>query len=137
MRFNHQPTVYGSRQAKGGYRSDIGLYVRSSWEANFARYLNYMKDEGNVYRWRYEPEVFIFHRVKKGTRAYVPDFKVWDYEGARPNYYEIKGYMDAKSKIKLKRMSLYYPEIDIEIIDSETYKKINRWARDRIAHWEE
>ena len=83
-----------------GYRKDIELNVRSSWEANFVRVLNIYKID-----FKFEPTVFPFP-IKRGTRAYTPDFFL-----TRNNeWIEIKGYLDDKSKIKLKRFKRYYPD---------------------------
>ena len=39
-------------RCKRGRRSDIGEYFfRSAWEANIARYLNYLKASGDILRW--------------------------------------------------------------------------------------
>ena len=46
--------------AKSGYREDINLYVRSGWEANYTRYLNYLKFNGGITRFEYEPDRFAF-----------------------------------------------------------------------------
>lgn len=121
------PNPYTKRHpAREHYRPDLGLYMRSSWEANFARVLNYELEQGIVTRWQYEPDMFIFDRVKRGTRAYIPDFKVWSAYEDGPGYVEIKGYMDAKSRLKLKRMSQYYKEVAIIIIATEEYADIER-----------
>ena len=52
---------YSGRQASGGgFRSDITIAVRSSWEANYARYLNLRLKYNKISGWRYEPKIFIF-----------------------------------------------------------------------------
>lgn len=85
---------------KTGYRSDIDLNVRSSWEANFVRVLQLYKIE-----FEFEPTVFPFP-IKRGTKGYTPDFLL-----TRNNeWVEIKGYLDDKSKIKLKRFKRYFPD---------------------------
>lgn len=85
---------------KTGHRKDINLNVRSSWEANFVRILNLYKIE-----FEFEPTVFPFP-IKRGTKGYTPDFLL-----KRNNeWVEIKGYLDDKSKIKLKRFKRYFPE---------------------------
>lgn len=53
---------------KGGKRSDLGIYVRSKWEANFARYLKWMVEKEEIKSWRYEPMSFEFRGIKRGTR---------------------------------------------------------------------
>ena len=101
-----------SNKYKGGKREDLGgLFVRSGWEANYARYLNWMKERGEIKDWKYEIERFEFP-IKRGTRSYTPDFKVWEKDGSVV-YHEVKGWITQKGRTRLKRMSKYYPEIKI------------------------
>ena len=65
----------------GGYREDIGIYVRSTWEANFARILNHLGIE-----WQYEPETFVV-LVDGRELSYTPDF----YLPASDHWVEVKG----------------------------------------------
>lgn len=122
-------------RGKGGTRKDIGIYVRSTWEANVARYLNFLKEKGSISKWEYEPDTFWFENIKRGTRSYTPDFKIWDKEDSEPYYWEVKGYMDAKSKTKLKRMAKYYPDIKVKIVGEKEYKAISELKR-AIPNWE-
>ncbi len=109
--------------AKGGKRADLeGLFVRSSWEANICRVLNFMKATGEVYSWRYEPREFGFP-VKRGTRFYRPDFAVVYSEGADPVYWEVKGLLDSKSVTALTRMGRYFPEVTVLLVDKKKYKE--------------
>lgn len=130
---NNKTNVYS--RGVGGTRKDLGIYVRSRWEANFARYLNLLVEKGDIYRWEYEPDTFWFENIKRGTRSYTPDFKVWDTQDSNPYYYEVKGYMDKKSQTKLKRMSKYYPDIEIKMIQKEEYKEVTKFSR-IIENWE-
>jgi hypothetical protein len=88
------------KHTKTGYRQDIELNVRSNWEANFVRILNSYK-----IKFEFEPTVFAFP-IKRGTKGYTPDF----YLNKSDEWIEIKGYLDDKSKIKLRRFKRYYPE---------------------------
>lgn len=99
------------------------MFFRSKWEANYALYLNFLVKQKQIKKWEYEKDVFIFHKIQFGTRSYRPDFKIFNNNDSI-EYYEIKGYMDAKSKTKLKRMAKYYPKIKLILIDSEGYKDI-------------
>lgn len=121
-----------------GRRGDLGgMYFRSSWEANVARYLNFMVKKGRIGKWEYEPDTFIFDAIKRGTRSYTPDFKIW-----QPNceefdcYWEIKGYMDSKSAVKLKRMKIYYPEVKIVLLDKSWYQGFALRWKNIIPNWE-
>lgn len=124
------------RATRGGKRPDLdNRYFRSAWEANWARYLNWLVDIGEILAWEYEPDTFEFTKIKRGTRFYTPDFKVKEKNGSII-YYEIKGYMDQKSQTQLKRMRKYYSQITIKVIDSEAYYAVARSVKTFISNWE-
>lgn len=129
----HPHSVYS--HAKRGTREDLGFFVRSSWEANYARYLKFLKANGGIQDFQYEPDTFWFENIKRGTRSYTPDFKVWltpdTYE-----YHEVKGFMDQKSQTRLDRMARYYPKEKIVVIDEDTYNSIKREFSRAIPYWE-
>jgi hypothetical protein len=91
----------GKKRTNIGRRKDLGCFFRSSWEANFARYLNYK----NI-KWTYEPKVFIFPGVKKGTISYAPDFYLPDLD----LWVEIKGQLIPQARTALSRMKKFFPE---------------------------
>jgi hypothetical protein len=117
---------------KGGYsRGKMGKYLingkeiffRSLWESNYALYLDFLIKQNKILKWEYESETFWFLEIKRGVRSYKPDFKVYNIDGSIV-YHEVKGYMDNKSKTKLNRMRIYYPNIKIELICQKEYKAI-------------
>lgn len=124
------------RRGLGGKRDDLGgMYVRSAWEANWARYLNWLLSVGDIRSWEYEPETFEFPGSRHGNWFYTPDFKVVNKDGS-VEYHEIKGYMDDKSKTKLERMRTHYPHINLKLIDQEAYKAIAKHFCRRLPNWE-
>jgi len=124
-------------RGKAGWRT-VGrkkVWFRSRWEANVARYFQYLKQQGRVRRWEHEPETFWFEGIKRGCVSYLPDFRVtWPDGGI--SYVEVKGYMDSKSKTKLKRMAKYFPEVELILIDQNYYSDIERNFKDLIKGWE-
>jgi hypothetical protein len=123
-----EPSAKGYAGVMRGYRADLGpVYFRSRWEANIARYLTFTKR-----RWVYEPTTFWFLSVKRGVRSYTPDFYLPDEDV----YIEVKGYMDARSKTKLRRMKHYYPDVHVLVWDSERYQSIQTTAAMVIPNWE-
>jgi len=116
------------RKSRAYRRKDLGIYVRSRWEANYGRYLNFVRR-----KWFYEPKTFWFENIKRGTRSYTPDFYLPKYD----EYIEVKGYLDQKSKTRIKRMKKYYPKIKVTLVTGEFFKKIVKegWCR-LIPHWE-
>lgn len=118
-----------------GYREDLGpIYFRSRWEANYARYLNWLMANGEIESWEYEPDTFWFEAIKRGVRSYKPDFKIR--EKGKTYYVEVKGYMDAKSATKIKRMRIYYPDIELRVIAQKEYRDISRSVSALIPEWE-
>ena len=111
------------------------MYVRCKWEADFTRYLKYPLEHGTISAWSYEEDTFQFP-VKRGTSFYTPDFRITNPDGSI-EYYEVKGYMDAKSATQLKRMAKYYPDKKIRIIDEVFFKGLRRQGFHRvIPSWE-
>ncbi len=88
--------------AKGGFRKDLGIYVRSKMEANIARYYTYLK-----INWFYEPREYKFEKIKRGTRYYKPDFYL---TAPVRLFIEVKGFFGTVDKTKLRRFKKYYPE---------------------------
>lgn len=115
----------GYSRAKNGYYNINGkkIYFRSSWEANYALYLNFLIKQKQIKKWEFEVDTFWFEKIRRGVRSYKPDFKVFKNNGDI-EYHEVKGWMDLKSKTKLKRMKIYHPEIKMVLIDKEFYKDL-------------
>ena len=87
--------------AKGGYREDLDIYVRSRMEANILRYYKFIK-----VKYVYEPREFEFFKIKRGSRFYKPDI----YLSEQDKLIEIKGFFTASDKTKIRRLKKYYPE---------------------------
>ena len=125
-------------KVRQGRRADIGdQFFRSGWEANFARYLNLLQKNGDIHRWEYEPDTFWFEAIRRGVRSYKPDFKIWDVTDSEPYYYEVKGWMDAKSKTKLKRMAKYHPDVKIILFGKKEYNSLRKNLSKVIPNWED
>lgn len=123
---------------KAGWREIGGVnkYYRSRWEANYARYLEALKQAGEIQNWEHEPETFWFEAIKRGTRSYLPDFRVTHNDGST-DYHEVKGWMDDRSKTKIKRMAKYHPTVKLVIIDAKAYRAMAREFAGKIFGWEE
>jgi hypothetical protein len=132
-----RPAHNNYTRCKGGYREDLGdIYFRSSWEANYARYLNLLWKMKVIEKWEYEPETFWFLNIRRGVRSYRPDFLV-QYKGeAQPVYVEVKGWMDAKSKTKIARFKKYYPQHRLETVGLKEYNGIKAKWGSAIPMWE-
>jgi len=115
-------------RTKSGRRSDLGnIFFRSSWEANIARYFNYL----NI-KWEFEPKTFYFDGIKRGCISYLPDF----YLPETNEWVEVKGWMDQKSRTKLKRFAKYFPDEKLILIDKKEYARIEKQYGYLIKNWE-
>ena len=122
---------------KQGHRIIDGKdrFFRSSWEFNYALYLQYLKDNKNIKSWEYESEIFYFNESQNNCYAYKPDFKVINNDNSF-YFLEIKGWMDKASKNKIENMGIFYPEIKLIVIDDKEYFKFKKEWQDKLKGWE-
>lgn len=90
---------------------------------------------GDLVSWEHEPVTFWFEKIRRGARSYKPDFRVVE-AGKEPYFIEVKGWMDAQSKTKLKRMKKYHPGVVVDVIDSKRYAVIKKQLQNVVAGWE-
>jgi len=123
---------------KAGWREIGGIrkYYRSKWEANYAYYLEWLRAKGEILAWAHEPKTFWFDGIKRGAVSYLPDFCVTETSGAE-SYHEVKGWMDDRSKTKIKRMAKYHPDVKLIVIDSKAYAALKKTVSRIVPGWEE
>lgn len=139
-----------TKRSNIGRRQDLNMFMRSSWEANVARLLNYQG-----LRWEYEPDVFTFPGIKHGTTSYCPDFRVWT---SKEEYFwlEIKGLLEGPDKARTRRFKKFFPAefAKLQVITGSPNVKttkffkeqsvkiygymneLNKEWRDKIPNWE-
>lgn len=117
-----RPAPNGSGRGKKGVRKDLGCYFRSTWEANYARYLNY-----RGIRFLYEPV-----RFKLGEYTYIPDFYLVD----QNQFVELKGVIIKKNMFKYRLLQQMFPKIKTKLIGPRIYGKLHKKYRHKIKHWE-
>ena len=110
------------------------IFVRSSWERNWAAYLDWLLLLGEIKSWEYEPEEFEFTGIKRGTRFYKPDFRIINNDGS-VEYHEVKGRWTQKAQTQVSRFRKYYPEHRLIVIDKEMYKAVAE-KKNLIPKWE-
>lgn len=108
-------------------------YFRSAWEANFARHLEFLKSHKKIADWEHEPKTFWFEGIKRGTVSYKPDFFVI-YPDKTTEWYEVKGYLDKKSKTKIFRFMKYFPNEKLTVIDAAWFRSCK--TKNFINDWE-
>jgi len=127
----------GKTTWKAAWRNIGGIdkYYRSRWEANYARYLDWLKINHQIKDWKHEPKTFWFEGIKRGCVSYLPDFWILNNDNTE-EYHEVKGWMDDRSKTKIKRMEIYFPKIKLIVIDAKLYKSIEKKAKFLVNNWE-
>lgn len=118
----HPKKIYSS--AKRGFRKDLGHYVRSSWEANVCRILNYLNEP-------YEYEKYSFQI--SDTSCFLPDLYL-------PNiglFIEIKGYMTQGDLKKINKFQQKYLHVPLVLIDGKIYKTLKETYKPFISDWED
>lgn len=125
IRLKDKPSSIYSRTHKGWMEYENGkkYYMRSMWEMNYSCYLEFLAKHKQIKQWTYEEDTFWFEKIKRGVRSYTPDFKIINLDFT-VEYHEVKGWMDKKSKTKIKRFNKYYPQFKLVIIDEQKYKNI-------------
>lgn len=117
-------------RCKQGYYEIPGrgsVFFRSKWEANYALYLTFLKKHNAITSWEYEAKRFKFP-VESGVVFYTPDFKIENLDGSI-EWHEVKGWLDAKSKTKIKRMGKYYPDEKLVVIGEKEYKELSKMGK--------
>ena len=114
----------------GGKRN----FYRSRWEYRYALYLEFMKKHKHIIEWEHEPHTFYFEGIKRGTNNYKPDFKV-TFPSGNHEWIEVKGYMDAKSKTKIKRMAKYHPQEKLRVVDKDWFKQNSPILKKVLPNW--
>lgn len=104
-----------------GFYKDVGHYIRSGWELNFARILRLLNR-----KYDYEPKSFIL----SDGRTYTPDF----YIHKNGYFYEIKGMWRKDAKDKFFKFKNEYPNIKIKLIDRKKYFRIIRLFKSKINY---
>lgn len=120
----HALRVQITQSWKAGWREigDKKKYFRSRWEANYGRYLEFLKEQKLIADWEHETQTFWFEGIKRGVCSYLPDFKVTRIDGTH-YWVEVKGYMDSRSNTKLKRFSKYYPDEELLLVDKKWFSQ--------------
>lgn len=131
----------GQRMYRGkgssGWREIGGKkkYYRSLWEANYARYLEWLKEHDQIQDWMFEPKTFYFEGIKRGCTNYKPDFWVLDKDD-RQYWVEVKGWMDPKSITKIKRFNKYFWKEKLVVVDKKWFNEFNPKMKILIHEWE-
>ena len=107
-------------------------HFRSKFEYQWAKYLQFLKDTGDIAHWLYEPHTFYFHDVRTAPVQYTPDFVVKKPDGSAV-WQECKGLLESHDATKFQRMAEQYPGEILELVMQRIPKRGNAANRlDRI-----
>ncbi|MFH1759116.1 MAG: DNA polymerase III subunit alpha [Patescibacteria group bacterium] len=109
-----------------GFRKDLGHYVRSNWEADFARILNLQK-----IKYEYEPKTFKLTTSDGRVVSYTPDF----YTPSTNTFYEIKGWMRDIDQEKIDLFVQQYPYYNFALINTTKFAELSLRYKHLVA-WE-
>jgi len=107
MKGKNNPIFTRPSYGNGAYYRKI--YMRSSWEIAYAKWL-----DKNGIEWQYESDTFDL-----GNTTYTPDF----YLPKDNKYIEIKGYWREDAKEKFKLFKKIYSNIKINVLDQKQFEK--------------
>lgn len=136
-RNREHPQAHPFSRAKDGRRADLNnQYFRSAWEANYARYLNFLVKQKAIIGWEYECQTFWFETIKRGVRSYKPDFKVKNNDGSH-EWHEVKGWMTPKGATAIKRFKKYYPDEKHILVDAKWFASAKKQGLPSlVGNWE-
>ena len=111
---------------KVGYRIDLGRSFRSSWEANYARYLLYTKN-----MFIYEPKAYLLTLPDKTQHYYRPDFIV------NESYFvEIKGIIRSDLTLAILDAATRQLPKPLRILFAKDYYALEKEVGKSIQNWE-
>lgn len=129
-----RPLYNGSRW--GRITIDGRTYLmKSTWERNFARYLDWQKRAGQIFDWDYEPRTFVFSKRIIGARSLTPDFLVTYRDGSH-FWFEVKGMEMGSFSTKLRLMRKEFPTEQITVVRTGDYRQLAIDMASRIPGWE-
>lgn len=125
-----KPAAEGSSFGIQGVRKDIdqNISFRSTFEANYARYLQY-----NKIRFEYEPRCFELVKEDRSKTTYRPDFYLSDTD----EYVETKNYERAGFD-KIAALKTQYPDVKLSVLyqHSDEWQMIEEEYSELILLWE-
>lgn len=141
----------------GGFQSDkffkkwsyhIGNIIQkfdSSWEYNYALYLEYLKKQWEIISWCKNTTKFKFSKTidcsdlfrtesKKYISGYIPDFLVF-YPDGRYTIIEIKWRHGEKEKRQLRQFQKDFWNLEFKLIDRVDMRRIQKKFYNTQAPW--
>lgn len=117
------PNSYKSIRGKAFVREDLGLFLKSTWEANILRVFRSLGLNVD-----YEPRYFSL----SGGRTYRPDFFIHE----TGEFVEVKGFWTEDARSRVDMFMKEYPKLHLDIIDPPVYQEYENEFKESIPNWE-
>ena len=118
-----------SGNGKVGFRLDLGHNCRSTFEANYCRYLIH-----SGIQYQYEPQAFNIKLPDNRTTTYTPDL----YFPSSNTWLELKGYLSPEAAAKMELFKKQYPNERFSMLmqSSNEWQGIYDELKDIVPCWE-
>ncbi len=134
--FVERESCLKNESVKKEFRKDLDMGFRSSWEANFARILDYYninydyENRNNSYKLKTKEGNA---KYQSASMMYLPDFKI------DSTLIEVKGELDNRSLQNIALFRELYPNDykNLIIIDSDIYYMLSNKYKTIISNWED
>jgi hypothetical protein len=113
---------------------------KSKQEMKWAMYLQFLKENGAILSWEYEPKTFEFSERWRTRHIYTPDFKVEEVNDylVQTVWHEVKTSLRQRDVLRFKLMAADYPdESMVLVLDSGTRKKRQMELKDNALKYVE
>jgi len=114
----------------GGQR----FYAKSKSEYRFALYLDWLKTNGNIKEWFYEPCEYLIKGRSGTTKIYKPDFMVRNHDESH-ELFEVKGFMTKVAQAKINAFRKQYPDKVLTVIDSKWFSRNSGKLKNLVPGW--
>jgi len=113
------------------FYDDLNTILRSTWEANIARLLNYLNIYWHYEKQRYNLERTLYKSKTSGIMSYTPDFFL-----ENNIILEVKGFWDSISVEQVFLFKQQKQEYKHYVIDGDMYYSLDNIYKNKIKNWE-
>lgn len=113
------------------FYDDLNIILRSIWEANTARLLNYLNINWQYEKQRYNLERTFYKGKARGIMSYTPDFFL-----ENNIILEVKGFWDSISVEQVFLFKQQKQEYKHHVIDGDMYYSLDKIYKNKIKNWE-
>lgn len=112
----------------------------SNYEYDYALYLDYLYDNGEIAGWIKNTTLFGFSeeietRGRK-QKSYRPDFIIF-FKNGTYEIHEVKGWMNERSETVLKQFKKDYENLTLKVIGKDEILSLQRNFKDKLWGWVE